>query len=56
MILYADQVYYDERWAKVSDMGGVQIYCNERLYDLLIGLPYDSVSITGELNYRLRVM
>ena len=49
-------MYYDETWAKASLIDGVQIYFNERLYDLFIGLPYEYVSITGELNYRLRVM
>ena len=34
----------------------VEIYFNERLYDLFAGLPYKYVSINGELNYRLRVM
>ena len=56
VILYADQVYYDETWAKASLIDVVHIYFNERLYDLFIGLPYEYVSITGELNYRLRVM
>ena len=40
-------------------MAGVpyfEIYFNERLYDLFVGLPYEYVSINGELNYRLRVM
>ena len=56
VILYADQAFYDETWAKASNLLEVQIYFNERLYDLFIGLPYEYVSITGELNYRLRVM
>ncbi|MFM7982052.1 MAG: phage minor capsid protein, partial [Candidatus Fonsibacter sp.] len=34
----------------------IQIYFNERLYDLFVGLPYEHVSSDGELNYRLRVM
>ena len=49
-------MFYDETWAKASNMVELQIYFNERLYDLFIGLPYEYVSITRELNYRLRVM
>ena len=30
-------------------------YFNERLYDLFVGLPYEYISDTGELNYRLKV-
>ena len=56
VILYADQVYYDETWAESSHIDGIEIYLNERLYDLRIGLPYKYVSITKELNYRLRVV
>ena len=28
---------------------------NNRLYDLFVGVPYEFVSITGELNYELVV-
>ena len=34
----------------------VEIYFNERLYDIFAGLPYKYASINGELNYRLRMM
>ncbi len=33
-----------------------QIYLNKRLYDLFVGVPYQFVSNTGEMNYRLKVI
>ena len=32
------------------------MYVNEWLYDIFAGLPYEYVSLEGELNYRLKVM
>ena len=40
----------------MSSANSVNIYLNERLYDLFVGVPYEFVSITGELNYRLKVI
>jgi hypothetical protein len=54
VILHADQTFYDDTWAALSGVQAIKIYFNERLYDLLIGLPFEHVSETGELNYRLR--
>ncbi|MFM7985799.1 MAG: hypothetical protein ACKPKO_41440 [Candidatus Fonsibacter sp.] len=34
----------------------VQIYINERLYDLFVGVPYQFVSNTRKMNYRLKVI
>ena len=34
----------------------MKIYLNERIYDLFVGDPYEFVSITGELKYRLKVV
>ena len=56
MILNAHQFFFDEVEAKATSVKYVDIYSNERIYDILVGLPYTCVSITGELNYRLRVM
>ena len=57
MAFNAHQFFFDEVGAKVTDgKSFVEIYFNERLYDLFAGLPYEYVSVTGELNYRLRVM
>ena len=55
VILHADQAFYDESWAGLSAVNVIGIYFNERLYDLFVGLPYEYVSETGELNYRLKV-
>ncbi|MFM7981412.1 MAG: phage minor capsid protein [Candidatus Fonsibacter sp.] len=56
VILHAHQSFFDEVGTTVNDLYNVQIYLNERLYDLFVGLPYEHVSSDGELNYRLRVM
>ena len=56
VILHADQTFYDETWGALSGIETIKIYFNERLYDLLIGLPFEHVSENGELNYRLRVV
>ena len=40
----------------MSTVNSVKIYFNERLYDLFVGVPFEFVSDTGELNYRLRVV
>ena len=55
VILHADQAFYDESWAGLSAVNVIRIYFNERLYDLFVGLPYEYVSETGKLNYRLKV-
>ena len=56
VILHAHQFFFDEVAAETAGIKIVEIYFNERLYDLFVGLPYKYVSINGELNYRLRVM
>ena len=55
-VLHADQTFYDDTWVALSGIQAIKIYFNERLYDLLIGLPFEHVAETGELNYRLRVL
>jgi hypothetical protein len=56
VVLHADQTFYDDTWAALSGVQTIKLYFNERLYDLLIGLPFEHVSETGEPNYRLRVL
>ena len=56
IILHAEQNFYDEVYTALSNVNSVKIYFNERLYDLFVGMPYEFVSITGELNYRLNVI
>ena len=55
VIWHADQTLYDDTWAALSNMHRIRIFVNERLYDLLAGLPYTYLIMTSELNYRLRV-
>ena len=55
-VLNAYQTFDDEAWGALSGVQTIVIQCNERLYDLLIGLPYEHVSETGELNCRLNVV
>ncbi|MFM7985138.1 MAG: phage minor capsid protein, partial [Candidatus Fonsibacter sp.] len=56
VILHAQQFYFDEMGPVVRGGYIIKIYCNERLYDLFVGLRYEHMSSNGELNYRLRVM
>ncbi|MFM7978860.1 MAG: hypothetical protein ACKPKO_06050, partial [Candidatus Fonsibacter sp.] len=56
IILYADFFFYDEVYTGITERPPVEIYFNERLYDLCIGLPSSRVSKTGDLNYKLRVI
>ena len=50
MVLHADQAFYDETWAALSRVQAIKIYFNERVYDLLIGLPFEHVSC-GEFDF-----
>ena len=54
IILHAEQNFYDEVYTALPSVKSVKMYLNERLYDLFVGVPYEFVSITGELNYRLQ--
>ncbi|MFM7988527.1 MAG: hypothetical protein ACKPKO_55360 [Candidatus Fonsibacter sp.] len=56
VILHAQQLLFDEVGATVKGWYCINIYFNERLYNLFVGLPYEHMSSDGELNYRLRVM
>ena len=56
VILHAHHLLFDEVATTLQGIYNVQIYFNERLYDLFVGLPYELVPTEGELNYRLRVM
>ena len=55
-ILYAEFFSYDEVYTGIVGLPPVEIYFNERLYDMCIGLPASRVSKTGDLNYKLRVI
>ncbi|MFM7989813.1 MAG: hypothetical protein ACKPKO_61915 [Candidatus Fonsibacter sp.] len=56
VILHAEQNFYDEVYTQLSNKNSVNIYLNERLYDLFVGAPYQYVSNTGEMKYRLNVI
>jgi len=50
------RTFYDEVYTQLSNVQSVNIYLNERLYDLFVGVPYQFVSNTGEMNYTLKVI
>ena len=49
-------MFYDENWCALSGAQTINIYFNERVYDLLTGLAYEYAPETGERNYRLKVV
>ena len=61
VVLYADNVFYSfsstevEFKTELDDNPRVQIYFNERLYNLFVGLPYTYMTKQGDLNYKLNV-
>ena len=40
VVVYADQICYDEFFTKIAKTNPIEIYFNERLFDLFVGLPY----------------
>ena len=44
-ILNAQQFFFDDVANTLTGVPNVEIYFNERLYDLFVGLPYEYVSI-----------
>ena len=55
VILHAEQVRYDETFLDIGDDDAINIFFNERLFDLFIGMQYTFESKQGDANYRLRV-
>ena len=61
MVLYADNVFYSfsstevEFETELENNPRVEIYFNERLYNLFVGLPYTYMTKQGDLNYKLNV-
>ena len=61
VVLYADNVFYSfsstevEFETELDDNPRVQIYFNERLYNLFVGLPYTYMTKQGDLNYKLKI-
>jgi hypothetical protein len=61
VVLYADNVFYSfsstevEFETELDNNPRVEIYFNERLYNLFVGLPYTYMTKHGDLNYKLKV-
>ena len=61
MVLYADNVFYSivstevEFELELENNPRIEIYFNERLYNLFVGLPYTYMTKHGDLNYKLKV-
>ena len=52
VMLYADKAFYTTASANNPR---IDIYFNERLYNLFVGLPYTHITKNGDLNYKLKV-
>ena len=55
VILHAEQIRYDETFITKTDGMAINIFLNERLFDLFVGMQYTFESSQGDANYRLRV-
>ena len=55
VILHADILWFDEVIPIKRNVNPIEIYFNERLYDLFVGLQYSYRSAIGNENYKLRV-
>ena len=55
VILHAEQVRYDETFLTLTDGPAINIFFNERLFDLFVGMQHTFESSQGDANYRLRV-
>ena len=47
---------YDKVYTGMVGIPPVEIYFNERLYNLFVGLPYTYMTTHGDLNYKLKVV
>ncbi|MFM7984373.1 MAG: hypothetical protein ACKPKO_34115, partial [Candidatus Fonsibacter sp.] len=56
VILHAEQIRYDdETFLTLTGGPAINIFFNERLFDLFVGMQHTFESIQGDANYRLRV-
>ena len=55
VMLYADKAFYTTTSAEIENIPRIDIYFNERLYNLFVGLPYTYMTKNGDLNYKLKV-
>ena len=61
MILYAEYVFVYEdadpnMQTQLLNIPHIEIYFNERLYNLFVGLPHTYMTKHGDLNYKLKVV
>ena len=54
-MLYADKALYTTTTTEMENIPRIDIYFNERLYNLFVGLPYTYMTKHGDLNYKLKV-
>jgi hypothetical protein len=55
VILHAEQIRYDETFLTKTGGMAINIFFNERLFDLFVGMQHTLVTKQGDENYRLRV-
>ena len=55
VILHAEQIRYDETFILSTGGMAINIFFNERLFDLFVGMQHTLESKQGDANYRLRV-
>ena len=55
VILHAEQIRYDETFLDITGGLAINIFFNERLFDLFVGMQHTLESKQGDANYRLRV-
>jgi hypothetical protein len=55
VILHAEQIRYDETFLEKTLGLAINIFFNERLFDLFVGMQHTLVTKQGDENYRLRV-
>ncbi len=55
MILHAEQIRYDETFLTLTGGPAINIFFNERLFNLFVGMQHTFESSQGDANYRLRV-
>ena len=56
VILHAEQIRYDETFLTKTGGMAINIFFNERLFDLFVGMQHTLVTKQGDENYRLRVV
>ena len=56
VILHAEQIRYDETFLTITSGPAINIFFNERLFDLFVGMQYTFETNQGDANYRLRVV